>query len=463
MSTHLPIYYGKASSLRHDGRRNYVHPADVRGRFDRYRRIVWALLIALWVALPWLEIGGHPAVFLDVQARQFFLFGRTFNAQDVWLVFFPMSAVGFALIVTAALWGRVWCGYACPHTVFLEAFFRPVERFIEGSRNERLKRNALPWTNPGRLARKLAKHAVYVVLAFAVAHIIVSYFVSMPRLYEMMQRPPAEQPGAFVWTFALVAGLYFNFSWFREQLCLIICPYGRLQSVLMDRDTLVIGYDEKRGEPRGKAKAADAGACVDCNRCVVVCPTGIDIRNGLQIDSIGCARCIDACDAVMDKLERPRGLIRYDSIKGLAGEVKASVLRPRVLLYAALGVIGSVVMTAALARSVPYEANLLRLSGAAPMVVDGTTIRNAFEIHLVNKRSESLRLSIAGAPSEQLRYTIAVPTATLASLQHLRIPVFVSFERGAVRDGERAELIIRVAGENDARTLHAPLIAPPPF
>jgi cytochrome c oxidase accessory protein FixG len=462
MSKHLPIYYGKASSLRHDGRRNYVHPADVRGRFDRYRQIGWALLIALWAALPWLEIGGHPAVFLDVEARQFFLFGRTFNAQDVWLVFFPMSAVGFALIVTAALWGRVWCGYACPHTVFLEAFFRPFERWIEGSRNERLRRNALPWTNPGRLARKLAKHAVYVVLAFGVAHIVVSYFVSLPRLYEMMRQPPAEHPGAFVWTFALVAGLYFNFSWFREQLCLIICPYGRLQSVLTDHDTLVIGYDVARGEPRGKAKTAGAGACVDCNRCVVVCPTGIDIRNGLQIDCIGCARCIDACDAVMDKLERPRGLIRYDSLKGLAGEAKARLLRPRVILYGVLGAVGALVMVGALSRSVVYEANLLRLSGAAPMVVEGTTIRNAFEIHLVNKRAQPIRLSIAGVPSAQLHYTIAVPEARLASLQHLRIPVFVSFERGAVRDGERAELIIRTDGE-DARSLHAPLIAPPPF
>lgn len=458
MSTHLPIYYDKPSSLRHDGRRNYVHPADVRGRFDRRRKVTWALLIVLWAVLPWTTVGGHPAVFLDVQARQFFLFGRTFNAQDAWLLFFPMSAVGFALIVVAALWGRVWCGYACPHTVFLESFFRPIERLLEGPRNERLRRNALPWTNPGRLARKLAKQLAYLALAFAVAHIIVSYFVSLPRLYAMMLERPAAHPAAFIWTFALVAGLYANFSWFREQLCLIVCPYGRLQSVLTDRDTLVIGYDAHRGEPRGKPKAGN-GDCVDCNRCMVVCPTGIDIRNGLQIDCIGCARCIDACDDVMVKLERPRGLIRYDSLKGFAREARPGLARPRVLLYGVLGIVGAVVMTIGLTRSAAYEANLLRQSGSAPMVMDGTTVRNAFEIHLVNKRSERIHFSIKGAPSSHLQYTIAVREVDLASLQQLRIPVFVSFERGAVRDREQAELRIE-SDRGEPRVLHAPLIAP---
>jgi cytochrome c oxidase accessory protein FixG len=297
------------------------------------------------------------------------------------------------------------------------------------------------------------------VLAFAVAHIIVSYFVSLPRLYAMMHERPSEHPLAFAWTAALVAGLYLNFSWFREQLCLIVCPYGRLQSVLTDRDTLVIGYDLLRGEPRGKAKEAGRGACVDCNRCVVVCPTGIDIRNGLQIDCIGCARCIDACDAVMDKLERPRGLIRYDSLKGLVGDARASWLRPRVLLYGGLALVGAIALAIALGRSVSYEANLLRMNGAAPMTLDGSTVRNGFEIHLVNKRSERVRLKLTGAASSALHYTIAMPEVDLASLQHVRVPVFISFARGSVRDGERAEIHVeRVGGES--RVLYAPLVAP---
>ena len=276
----------------------------------------------------------------------------------------------------------------------------------------------------------------------------------------MMLSRPSEHPAAFAWTFCLVAALYFNFSWFREQLCLIVCPYGRLQSVLTDRDTLVIGYDGKRGEPRGKAKAAGAGDCVDCNRCVVVCPTGIDIRHGLQIDCIGCARCIDACDAVMDKLERPRGLIRYDSLNGLAGQAKAALLRPRVVLYGVLGVVGAGVMVASLTRSVGYEANLLRQSGSAPMVLDGDSVRNSFEIHLVNKRSERIHLSLTGAPSARIHCVIAMAEVELGSLQHQRVPVFVSFRRGTVRDGERAEIRIEGGGD-EPRILQAPLLAPP--
>jgi cytochrome c oxidase accessory protein FixG len=317
----------------------------------------------------------------------------------------------------------------------------------------------LPWTNPGRLLRKLAKHAVYVALAFVVAHIIVSYFVSLPRLYAMMLGAPSDHAVAFAWAASLTAGLYFNFSWFREQLCLIVCPYGRLQSVLTDRDTLVIGYDGRRGEPRGKAKAAGKGDCVDCNRCVVVCPTGIDIRNGLQIDCIGCARCIDACDAVMDKLGRPEGLIRYDSLKGFAGEAPARLLRPRVVLYAVLGLVGSIVMSFALARSEGYEANLMRLAGTPPMTIEGTTVRNAFELHVVNKRAERARITLRGEEGKQLSYTIAMPSFELKALQDVRVPVFVAFERGALPSGASAAIHIEVQGE-PPRVVRAPLIVP---
>jgi len=329
------------------------------------------------------------------------------------------------------------------------------------TRYERLRRNALPWKSPARLWRKLVKHAFYLGLAFAVAHLVVAYFVSIPRLYAMMLGRPSEHPVAFAWTFALVAGLYFNFSWFREQMCLIVCPYGRLQSVLTDRDTWVIGYDVRRGEPRGKAKDPNAGACVDCNRCVVVCPTGIDIRNGLQIDCIGCARCIDACDAVMDKLERPRGLIRYDSLRGFAGEAKAAMWRPRTVLYGALGIVGTVVMTFALVRSVAYEANLLRLPGAPPMTVEGTMVRNAFEVHVVNKRAHRALFRISGAPVAGVRYTVALPELTLQPLQSQRVPVFVSFERGSLEDGSKVRILVESAGE-PPRVLDAPLIAPAP-
>jgi cytochrome c oxidase accessory protein FixG len=458
MKTSLPMYAEFPSSLRRDGTRQHVHPADVHGRFARLRVGVFAVLIALLCALPWLQVGGHPAVFIDIERSEFYLFGSTFNAQDFWLAFFPLSGAGFLLIVATALWGRVWCGYACPHTVFLEGVFRPIERWLEGPRTTRLRRNQ---AGPSfdKFWRKALKHSIYLALSFVLAHVMVSYFVSLPRLYRMVLGDPLDHPTAFVWAAALTLLLYVNFSWFREQLCLIVCPYGRLQSVLTDHDTVVIGYDRERGEPRGKATDPKAGACVDCNRCVVVCPTGIDIRNGLQIDCVGCARCIDACDEVMDRLGRPRGLIRYDSLRGLAGDARR-MLRPRLALYAGLGVAGMLAASLAFGSSEPYEANVLRLPGAPPFMLEGDVVRNAFEVHLVNKRSAAVTFQLSGdTAGGTLQYIIAMPTVVLRPLGSQRIPVFVSFQRGKAHDGDRAVLRVK-AGDGDARALHAPLLAP---
>jgi cytochrome c oxidase accessory protein FixG len=461
MTVHLRVY-DKASSLRADGSRNYVHPADVRGRFNRLRNWAFAALTVLLFSLPFVGVGGHPAVFLDMQHRHFYLFGATFNAQDFWLLFFVLSGIGFGLIVVTSLWGRVWCGYACPQTVFLEGLFRPIERLIEGPRSERMRRNAGPWTFD-KIARKGIKQLVFLLLAFAIAHLITAYFVSLPALYDMVLERPAEHPEAFAWAATLTGILYFNFAWFREQLCLIVCPYGRLQSVLTDRDTVVIGYDAKRGEPRGKKGKAGAGDCVDCSRCVVVCPTGIDIRNGLQIDCIGCARCIDACDEVMLKLERPKGLVRYDSQRGLAGQARR-VLRPRMLLYAVLGVVGCAAAGFAVSQRAPFEANLLRLRDMPPFVLDAGRVRNSFEVHLVNKQSHDAVFELRGISKGQnkLHFTIAVPRVQLAELSDQRVPIFIDFAAGTVQSGERADIDLVIDGQV-VRTLHAPLLAPISF
>jgi cytochrome c oxidase accessory protein FixG len=421
------------------------------------RTVAFAALTVLLFSLPFVHVGGHPAVFLDMQHRRFYLFGATFNAQDFWLLFFILSGIGFSLIFVTTLWGRIWCGYACPQTVFLEGLFRPIERLIEGPRSERLRRNAGPWTF-SKIARKAIKQTIFVALAFAIAHVITAYFVSLPALYDMVLNRPSEHPEAFAWAATLTGILYFNFAWFREQLCLIICPYGRLQSVLSDRDTLVIGYDNQRGEPRGKKGRQGAGDCVDCARCVQVCPTGIDIRNGLQLDCIGCARCIDACDEVMLKLGREKGLVRYDSQKGLAGQPKR-IWRPRVALYTALGLVGISAASYAFSLRTPFEANLLRMRNAPPFVVDQGRVRNAFEVHLVNKQSRNALFELSGAGAEKLHYTIAVPKLELAELADQRVPMFIDFPIGSVKSGERAPIELRVDGQL-VRTLQAPLLSP---
>ncbi|MGH7297957.1 MAG: 4Fe-4S binding protein, partial [Polyangiaceae bacterium] len=219
---HLPrVEELESAALPGDGRRHAIQPADVRGRFHRARTVVFVLLVAFWALLPWVKIGGNPAVFLDVDRRDFFLFGATFNAQDTWLLFFLLTGVGFALVYATALAGRVWCGWACPQTVFLEGIFRRIERLIEGPREKRVRRNAGPW-NADKVARKVAAHALYLAAAVLVAHVFLSYFVSIPKTFQMVRQSPAAHPEAFVWAVAMTGAFYLNFAWFREQLCVVL-------------------------------------------------------------------------------------------------------------------------------------------------------------------------------------------------------------------------------------------------
>jgi cytochrome c oxidase accessory protein FixG len=426
------------TTIRADGSHVVLHPADVSGRFTRGRRIAGGALIGLYAALPWIKVGGYPAVFLDVASRRFHLFGWTLAAQDLWLLFFLLSGAGFSLFVLTALLGRVWCGWACPQTVFLDHVYRRIERWIEGDAMARRQLDAARWT-PAKVGRRGAKYAVFAVLSLLVTHMFLAYFVSLPGLWGMMRAAPTEHWGAFLFVFLFAAALYFNFVWFREQLCIVLCPYGRLQSALIDDDSMVIGYDATRGEPRGKDAGencragspdpasglpsealAKEGDCVACHRCVSVCPTGIDIRQGLQIECIGCAACIDACDDVMTRLRRPRGLIRYDSLRGLAGRTTRWV-RPRTIAYAILLAVGGTVAAWALSTVRPAAFGVTRMLGAA-YFFDAHTVRNQFLVRLVNKRGGLQRLvvSLQGMPAGVVQAGLEQPVELAGMAEEVR-------------------------------------------
>jgi polyferredoxin len=362
------------TTINDDGSRFFLHPADVRGRFTVARRLTGILLIAIYILLPLIPINGHPAVFLDVENRRFHLLGLTFLVQDVWLLFFVISGLGFSLFVVTSLLGRIWCGWACPYTVFLDHVFRRIERFIDGDAAARRKLDAAPW-GITKTARRLVKHALYLLCAAAIAHIFLSYFVSLEKLYGWMRQSPSQHFTVFAGVMALTAILYFCFSWFREQFCVIMCPYGRLQSALTDDDTLNIGYDRSRGEPRGKASDPRAGSCIDCRRCV------------------------DACDEVMTRLQRPRGLVRYDSLNGLAGRARR-IFRPRIALYSLLLLAGAGVSLWATTRIHSFEMSVVRMRGM-PYMTDNGTVRNQFILRLMSKATEttSYQLAISGGPA----------------------------------------------------------------
>ena len=430
MGRRLAPTLDSVTTIKADGSRRDLHPADVHGRFTRWRRVVAWVLIAVYLLLPWIPVNGAPAVFLDVAERRFHFFGYTLAAQDVWLLFFGVSGLGFALFFLTALFGRLWCGWACPQTVFLEHVFRRIERMIDGDAPQRRALAAAP-LGAGKALRRVAKHTLYAVVALLITHLFLAYFISIPQLWLYLHEAPGEHWGAFVFVFVAAGLLYFNFAWFREQLCIVICPYGRLQSALTDDHTLVIGYDAGRGEPRGRLQrtedreqktgesramaalpdlssvlrplssgdAVALGDCIACNRCVQVCPTGIDIRHGLQLECIGCAACIDACDEVMTRVERPKGLIRYDSLVGLAGGL-TRWLRPRTLVYGVLLLVGAGVATWAFSTVKPANFLVYRMSGAA-YYVSRDEVRDQFLIRLVNKQSVpvAFTVEVSGGPA----------------------------------------------------------------
>ncbi len=384
------------------GARVMMYPAHAPGRFYNARMVVGALLMAVYLLLPWIRIGGAPAIFLNIAERRFHLFGLTFLMQDLWLAFFVISGLGFLLFTVTAILGRVWCGWACPLTVFLD-FVRRIERWIEGDALERKRQDNAPWTL-GTGLRRVLKHGVVGVMAAVVAHGFLAYFISIPGLLRIMGESPASHAGEFLLVTSVTAALWFAFGWFREQFCIVLCPYGRLQSVLTDEHSLVIGYDAGRGDPRGKPSQGKlVGDCVDCARCVQVCPTGIDIRKGLQLECIGCAACVDACDQVMTKLHRPKGLIRYDSLSGLKGQGRR-FWRPRLALYGVLLLSGLAAGGVAVSTLRSAVVSLTRLPGA-PYFVQGEMVRNQFLVRILNKNPlpNSFTMSLEGTMPEGLK------------------------------------------------------------
>jgi cytochrome c oxidase accessory protein FixG len=373
------------STIQADGSRKFVHPADVHGTFTTWRRVAALVLLVVYIALPWIPVNGFPAVFLDVQERRFHFFGLTLATQDLWIGFFLLTGLAFGLFYITALFGRIWCGWTCPYTVFQEQIYRRVERWIDGDGAARRQLEDAPWT-ASKIIRRVVKHSVFILISAVIAHIFLSYFVSIKALYEMMKQSPMHHTLAFGVVLFLTGALYFSFSWFREQFCIILCPYGRLQSALTDDNSVVIGYDKKRGEPRGKGTVEKpAGDCINCRRCVQVCPTGIDIRNGLQLECIGCAACVDACDDVMVKLKRPKGLVRHDSYKGLQG-LKTKFVRPRTVFYTVILFVWIAAFSVAITRISPLRASVVRMGGAS-FYVDNGMIRNQFQLRIINKRN----------------------------------------------------------------------------
>lgn len=379
------------STLNEDGTRRWLDPRVATGVLWRRRRVVAWALIALFVALPWIRINGRPGVYLNIPVREFTFFGATFLPTDTLLLALFIGCGFVGIFLLTALFGRVWCGWACPQTVYMEFVYRPIERFWigPGSGNRGRRRKDVSG------GRRVGMYATYLVVSLLLAHVFLSYFVGTEQLFEWMRQSPLQHPRSFLLTIAVTAAMMFNFSFFREQTCIVVCPYGRLQSAMLDRQSLIVAYDAGRGEPRGHAaRKADGdvalpqlGDCIDCTMCVQVCPTGIDIRDGLQMECVNCTQCIDACDTVMARIKRPLGLIRYSSQEALETG-RSRIIRARVVLYPALLLVFVSLFFLVLFTRQPADVTILRAIERPYITLDSGEIQNNIRIKIVNRTEE---------------------------------------------------------------------------
>jgi cytochrome c oxidase accessory protein FixG len=363
-----------------------VYPRQVKGRYARLRVITVWVLLGLFYLLPWIDVGGKQSVLFDLPARKFHIFGLTFWPQDFIYLALLMIAAGLSLFFFTALAGRLWCGFACPQTVWTEVFIW-IEQWVEGDRQKRMKLDKAPW-NAEKILRKSAKQALWILIAAWTGFTFVGFFTPIQELAVHIADFSLGPWEAF-WTVFYGFATYGNAGFLREQVCKYMCPYARFQSAMFDRDTLIISYDTDRGEPRGgRGKTADLkelnlGDCINCTLCVQVCPTGIDIRNGLQYECIACAACIDVCDQVMDKMNYPRGLVRYTTEHSLKHKT-GHVIRPRIMVYGLLLLVLISGTLWSMMNRIPLRADMIRDRNALYRELPGAVVENVYTLKITN-------------------------------------------------------------------------------
>jgi cytochrome c oxidase accessory protein FixG len=456
------------ATLNEDGSRRYVRPKPSAGGWLTRRRVVAYLLMLVFIGLPHVRIAGKPGIRLDLVAREFTFFGTTFYPTDTILFWLLFLGAFIAVFYFTALYGRIWCGWACPQTVFLEHLYRPIEYLFEGGRGGTLaidRGQAPRW-------RRIAKWGVYLGISALLAHTFLAYYVGTETLAQWMRQDPREHWTPFLIMAFATGALFFNFTWFREQTCLVVCPYGRIQSVMLDRDSLIVGYDAARGEPRGKprgrvdaAVAATSGArgdCIDCGACVQTCPTGIDIRDGLQMECIHCTQCADACDAIMARVGSAPGLVRYTSRRELDGG-RTRFLRPRTIIYPTALAVVLTAFTYLLTTKVDAEVTVLRGAGE-PFTLDAASGRviNQVRVRIRNSAGEARRytISLPALPEAQLIAPMNPLTVGPGALQETSL--FVLVPVSALPGGAR-DVLVRVTDGVDV-TIEKPyqLVGPAP-
>lgn len=422
-----PFFRDNLSIEDESGKRRWIFPKRPKGRLTTYRASIAAFLLACFFAFPHIRVHGEPFFLLNFFERKFILFGQVFWPQDFYLLALSILVLVVSIVLFTVIYGRVFCGWACPQTIFMEFFFRQMEYIIEGDFQKQRKLSKQPW-NLEKILKKSLKHLIFIIFSLLISNTMLAYIVGVQQVREIIGAGPGANTGSFLFVLIFGTLVYFIFAWLREFACILICPYGRLQGVLLDDKSIVVAYDYERGEPRApfhtseNRAATGKGDCIECSNCVQVCPTGIDIRNGTQLECINCTACIDACNNVMKRVKLPAGLIRYDSEKGISSG-KRSIFNTRSLAYSAiLLVLLSVTATLYIMRS-DIDVTILRVPGSLYQQYGPDKFSNIYNMQVVNKTRTDLplELNLGSFPGEIIFMgePLSVPTGELVEANFL--------------------------------------------
>ncbi len=446
----------RLSTTDESGDRVYIHPHDVKGKWTNLRKKIYWGLILFYLIVPWIVINGQQIIKLDLPKREFYIFGATFYGHDGPFLIFVLFGFLFLISYITSIWGRVWCGYACPQTVFIDTIYRFIERKVEGSGPKRDKLERSPW-NSEKIFKRGLKWFLYTVASMHIVHSGIGYFVGTHELLHITMKSPTSNMYLFILMLSLTLIILIDFGWFREQFCIIACPYGRFQSLVMDESSLIVAYDTKRGEPRKRTKGVavdDIGDCVNCNRCVNVCPTGIDIRDGLQMECIACTMCIDACDEIMLKVNKPEGLIRYTTENELHG--KKNKKGPRVYIYLALFILTCMTLLFSLENREHLKAQILRGSNSPYQEIKSESkILNHFKVRVRYMNSNALELQMKIVNSD---FELISPDEEFEIVNENKLlTFFVKFDSNLLKEGRVKTNLIFIDMKTGKEVIHKEL------